>query len=245
MFESGQKQLLMKEEVAYGNTLLEFTIRHSARKTMAIEVHPDQTIRVVAPLNSSLEDIKERVLKKGKWIVKQQSFFEQFLPRTPEREFISGESHFYLGRKYLLKLRKSTKHQVKLKGRELIVYLSDATNKEMVKRLLGRWYYNHAKKRFDQSINDSVKKFNKYKLSEVPPLIVKRMNKRWGSCTLDRKIILNPEIIKTPSKCIEYVVTHELCHLIHPNHSKEFYQLQTEIMPDWKKWKLRLEKTLI
>lgn len=235
----------MDSEVAYGNTNIAFSVTRSSRKTLAIEVHPDLSIRVIAPVDVSLEDIKGRILNKAKWIKKQQTYFEQFLPRAPEREYVSGETHFYLGRRYLLKLRKSKKQEVKLKGGDLIVFLEDATNKELIKKLLGNWYYGHAKRKFYQCIKESVLKFKNYKIDEQPPLVVKRMSKRWGSCTPNGRIILNPEIIKTPTKCVEYVVIHELCHLIHPNHGKEFYDLQTEIMPDWEKWKLRLEKTLI
>ena len=235
----------MQAEVAYGNTLLSFSIDRSNRKSLAIEVHPDLSIKVIAPISADLEDIKEKVLKKAKWITKQQSFFEQFLPRTPKREYISGESHYYLGRKYMLKIRSSENNQVKLKGGELIVFSTDREDKLQTKRLLSEWYYKHAKKRFNECINDSVSKFSQFDIPENPPLVIKRMSKRWGSCTPKGRIILNPEVIKTPMKCVEYVVIHELCHLIHPNHSKEFYDLQTEIMPDWEKWKLKLEKTLV
>ncbi len=244
MPESGQKQLLMLDEVLYGTTPLEFTIARSVRKTLAIEVHPDTSIHVIAPVKSSIEAIREKVLKRGSWIVKQQLYFEQFLPRTPEREYVSGESHFYLGRKYLLKIRKATNQEVKLKGGELLVYIPDTENKTSIKRQLGGWYHNHAQKRFNLCLKASLKKFLKYELPE-PPMLIKRMNKRWGSCTPNGVIILNPEIIKAPSKCIEYVITHELCHLIHPNHSRGFYTLQSEMMPEWERWKLRLEKVLV
>lgn len=234
----------MLDEVLYGTTALEFTIARSVRKTLAIEVHPDTSIHVIAPVKSSIEAIREKVLKRGSWIVKQQYYFEQFLPRTPEREYVSGESHFYLGRKYLLKIRKAAKREVKLRGGELLVYVSDTTNKPSIKRQLGSWYYSHAQKRFNLCLKASLQKFQKYELQE-PLLLIKRMNKRWGSCTPNGRIILNPEIIKAPSKCIEYVITHELCHLIHPNHSRNFYALQSEMMPGWERWKLKLEKVMI
>ncbi|ELR72579.1 Putative metal-dependent hydrolase [Fulvivirga imtechensis AK7] len=234
----------MQEQISYGNTLLEFSVSRSARKTLAIEVHPDQSVQVIAPPSADLEDIKQKVLKRGSWIVKQQLYFEQFLPRTPEREYVSGESHLYLGRKYLLKVRQSVDKDVKLRGGELQVFVPQPENNDMVRRQLADWYYQHARRRFSESIRDSLKKFDKYQLSE-PPLIIKRMAKRWGSCTPNGNIILNPEIIKAPSKCIEYVVIHELCHLIHQNHSRQFYHLQSEIMPGWEKWKERLERTLI
>ena len=70
------------------------------------------------------------------------------------------------------------------------------------------------------------------------------MKNRWGSCTASGKIIINPEIIKAPSKCIDYVITHEICHLVNPNHSKEFFALLDEKMPDWNRWKMKLELQL-
>jgi len=234
----------MQSAITYGNTLLDFSIQWSKRKSLAIEVHPDLSIKVIAPMDAELPAIQEKVLKRAGWIIKQQHFFEQFLPRTPAREYVSGESHFYLGKKYVLKVKASDQNMVKLKGGELMVFANEKADKQMVKRLLNDWYYKHAKRKFNACIVESVKKFSNYGIAQDPPLVVKRMNKRWGSCTPKGRIILNPEVIKTPSKCIEYVVIHELCHLIHPNHSKAFYELQSEIMPDWEKWKLRLEKAL-
>ncbi|MEQ8906414.1 SprT family zinc-dependent metalloprotease [Ekhidna sp.] len=231
------------EQVEYGNTQLEFELDRSGRKSLAIEVHPDLSIYVKAPIDSSLDDIKERVIKKGKWIAKQKIYFEQFLPRTPEREYVSGETHLYLGKRYVLKLRKSDRKSVKLKGGQLIV-TGPKQDPLSIKSELSSWYYTKAKTRFRESIISNVIKFKKFG-TEQPPLVVKRMSKRWGSCTPNGRIVLNPEIIKTPGRCIDYVVIHELCHLIHPNHSKDFYDIQTEMMPDWERWKLKLEKTLI
>lgn len=79
----------------------------------------------------------------------------------------------------------------------------------------------------------------------IPPLSIQRLKNRWGSCTPKGRIILNPEIIKAPSRCIDYVVIHELCHLVHHNHGKQFYQIQSKIMPDWERWKERLEKVMV
>jgi len=77
---------------------------------------------------------------------------------------------------------------------------------------------------------------------ESPSWEIKRMAKRWGSCTPKGKILLNPELIKAPGRCIEYVIVHELCHLVYHSHNKDFYNLQKQIMPNWEKWKKRLEK---
>jgi predicted metal-dependent hydrolase len=206
-------------------------------------VHPDLSIKVIAPEDAAVSAIGERVLKRAQWIRKQQRYFEQFLPRTPEREYVSGESHYYLGRKYLLRVRKAPERSVKLMGSELVVRTDNPGNRKHVKNILADWYYTHALRKFDEAVTEGLAHFKAYKI-EKPQIVIRRMPRRWGSCTPNGRIILNPEIIKAPSRCIDYVVMHELCHMVHHNHSQAFYKLQNEVMPDWEKWKIRLEKGL-
>lgn len=107
------------------------------------------------------------------------------------------------------------------------VLAKDPIDTSSVKLLLAGWYYKHAKARFQQSLADALSKFKSYQL-EMPPMVIRRMPKRWGSCTPGGKIILNPEIIKAPGRCIDYVVTHELCHLVYPNHGRAFQGIAEE-----------------
>src|SRR5690554_3982393 len=100
MLKSCKKQLLM-DSVQYGSKTINFKITRTTRKTLAIEVHPDSSVQLIAPENSTLEELKGRVMHRGKWIVKQQAYFETFLPATPIREYVSGETHYYLGRRYM------------------------------------------------------------------------------------------------------------------------------------------------
>jgi predicted metal-dependent hydrolase len=139
-------------------------------------------------------------------------------------------------------VRKSSAPSVKLKGTELTVRTKDPNDTGLVKQILTDWYYHHALQQFEVSITASLKRFKTHNL-ERPQLVIRRMSRRWGSCCMsNRKILLNPEIIKAPSMCIDYVVIHELCHMIHHNHSRAFYRLQNAIMPDWQRWKLRLDR---
>lgn len=230
------------DSVQYGSKTIDFKIKRAVRKTLAIEVHPDSSVQLIAPENSTVEELKNKVLHRGKWIVKQQAYFETFLPATPKREYVSGESHYYLGRRYMLKVKQGDDNSVKLKAGEIIVTLKHSEH-EKVKEVLAAWYYTHAKRKFESVMALAVEKFSAEKI-ENQPIVIKRMNRRWGSCTPEGKIILNPELIKANAKCIEYVITHELCHLIIASHNKEFYKLLSEKMPDWEKWKMKLEKLL-
>jgi predicted metal-dependent hydrolase len=237
-----QKQLLM-HRVKYGTTNIFFEIQRANRKTLAIEVHPDSSVHIIAPKASSYIEIEKKVIKRANWIVKQQQYFEQFLPRTPKREYLSGETHYYLGKSYVLKVKIGDINQVKLKAGQLQVTCKGSYTSEKVKNLLATWYYKHAEKKFQSIAEESFAKFKEYDFKK-PKLEIRRMKNRWGSCNTKNKITINPELIKAPSKCIEYVMIHEMCHFVVKNHNKAFYNTLSSIMPSWKKWKMRLELNL-
>ncbi|MCH8535974.1 MAG: M48 family metallopeptidase [Flavobacteriaceae bacterium] len=230
-------------KLKYGTTDIFFEVQRVKRKTLAIEVHPDSSVHIIAPEQSSDFEIEKKVLKRAHWIVKQQEYFEQFLPRTPKREYVSGETHCYLGKSYLLKVKIGEANQVKLKSGQLQVICKENSAPEKVKNLLANWYYNHAEKKFQSLAKDVFEKFKEYDFKE-PKLEIRRMKKRWGSCNTVDKIIINPELIKASSKCIEYVLVHEMCHFVVKNHNKAFYTTLSSIMPNWQKWKMRLEQKL-
>jgi predicted metal-dependent hydrolase len=227
------------ESVQYGTQTIEFNLKRVDRKTLGIEVHPDQSVWAISPLKSDLEDIKNKIIKRGNWIVKQRIYFDQFLPRNPAREYVSGETHYYLGKRYLLKVRPGERNEVKLKNGQFIIF-SKSTSSHDVKRIFSAWYYNHAKNKFDSILKES---FNRFKSNNIdfPELEIRRMKNRWGSCTPEGKVILNPELIKASRASIEYVVIHELCHLIESNHGKNFYDLLSDKLPGWKLIKHKLE----
>lgn len=229
-------------QVKYGTKTIDFNISRTNRKTLAIEVHPDSTVQLVAPENALISDIKEKVITRGRWILKQQYYFEQFLPHTPIREYISGETHYYLGKRYILKVINDNYKSVKLKGGQLHITSPDTSNHK-VKALMASWYYEHAKQKFKSILDEAILKFKKEDVV-LKRMDIKRMKNRWGSCTCQGVVTLNPELVKAPSKCIEYVILHELCHLVIPNHKKEFYDLLEQKMPNWKKWKKHLEMEL-
>ena len=109
--------------------------------------------------------------------------------------------------------------------------------------LLSGWYLQKAKTKFPFIAQPIIGKFKKHKV-EPSSIVLREKPTRWGSCTARGKIILNPELIKAPKGCIEYVIIHELCHLIYHDHTQKFMDLQTKEMPNWEKWKAKLEKLL-
>lgn len=237
----------MTESIQFGSKQIDFQLEYSDRKSLGITVTPDLEVLVKAPSGTSLEKIKEKLTKKAPWIIRQQSFFLYFHPKTPERKFVGGESHLYLGRQYRLKVISDElnvkSEEVKLKGQFIEVC---TLNKIKVKELVEEWYRNKAKEKLNQIANPLFGKFAlKHNLTFITyRLSLRSMPTRWGSCTPKGKIILNPELIKAPKGCIEYVIIHELCHLVHHDHTQKFIDLQTKEMPDWEKWKMKLEKLL-
>jgi predicted metal-dependent hydrolase len=111
----------MNTSIQFGSKKIEFLVEYSNRKTLGITVTPDLDVLVKAPVESSLDKIKEKLLKKAPWIIKQQSFFLSFQPKTPPRRYVGGETHLYLGRQYLLKIESGKMDSVKLKGKYLEV----------------------------------------------------------------------------------------------------------------------------
>ena len=230
----------MNSSIQFGSKKIVFEIQFSERKTLGITVTPEMEIFVKAPTNTPLELISDRVKKKAPWILKQQYYFLGFFPKTPKRNYISGETHLYLGRQYLLKVTRSTKQEVKYKGRIIEIVTTEKSNTET---LLKGWYKEKAKQKFAEIAEPLIERFKKYNV--IPKgIYIQEMSRRWGSCTPKGKIILNTELIKAPKACIEYVIIHELCHLVHHDHTQKFIDLQTREMPDWEKWKDKLEKLL-
>ena len=231
---------MTQHSIEFGSATIDFKLTFSERKTLGIKVDPDMDVFVTAPVNTDLKIILEKVKKRAPWILKQQYYFLGFFPKTPKRKYLSGETHLYLGRQYQLQVTLEKKAEVKYKGRVIQVCTPD---KSKVEFLLKDWYKEKAKLKFAEIAEPIIQRFKKYQV-EPTGIYLLEMSKRWGSCTPKGKIILNPELIKAPRACIEYVITHELCHLIHHDHTQKFINLQTKEMPDWEKWKDKLENLL-
>ncbi len=229
--------------VNFGSRDIRFKLQYSARKTLGISVLPDLSVIVTAPNESDFGKVKELIKKRAAWILKQQAKFSEYLPGQPERKYVSGETHLYLGRQYRLKLIDGRPETVKLKGRYIHITTMEKGkgNKEKVKSLLDNWYQARAEKYFQQKLEKAFEKFRRYKI-ELPPIRLRRMPKRWGTCSAKGIIHLNPDLIKFPSSCVEYVIVHELCHLIEASHNRNFYQLLQRVMPNWEGRKFRLEQ---
>ena len=228
----------------YGKEHIAFEVVYTKRKTMEIAVHPDTIVIVKAPIGTAADKIAARLAKRARWIRKQLNFFQQFVPRTPPRRYVGGETHLYLGRQYRLKIRNGNEGNVKLKGAYFQISTPDPKNKENVKGLIDQWYKAHALRIFTQRLEICFKKAKSLKVP-LPNIQLRKMSKRWGSCSKAGNILLNTELIRAPLYSIDYVIMHELCHLKIHTHDNGYYKLLSKHMPDWERRKERLEKAVI
>ncbi|HZG52988.1 MAG TPA: SprT family zinc-dependent metalloprotease [Pyrinomonadaceae bacterium] len=230
--------------VRYGAETIHFGLRHTNRKSLAISVLPDLSVAVTAPHDSPLELIRKKVKKRAPWILKQQDYFKGYLPKQPPRRYVSGETHLYLGKQYRLKVFESDVEAVKLRGGYIHVGVNDRSDTGRISSLLDGWLLSHARAQFERRLKACWERLRKQGIP-YPKLRLRQMQKRWGTCTREGVIYLTPNLVKTPGSCIDYVITHELCHLKHSHHGKAFYDMLRRVLPDWEQRKTRLEKVNI
>ena len=232
---------ITRDHIQYGATIIDYDIDFAQRKTLSICVNPDSSVCLRAPIDATLEQIQQKVHKRASWILKQKRFFESFGTSTTKRQYISGESHLYLGRQYMLRVKESNVNAVHYQNNIIEI---ECRHKKDAGILLQTWYRQRANIKFQEYAQPIIEQFSVYGV-KPQSLSIKKMDKRWGYCTIDGHITLNPRLICAPRCCIEYVITHELCHLIYRSHNKEFYALLTKEMPHWEKWKNKLERILM
>lgn len=235
--------MTLSGSVSYGSATIDYRVVFAKRRTLAISVLPTGEVEVTAPVETAMELIEEKVRLRSRWILRQKDYFGQFHPRTLPRQFLSGETHLYLGRRYRLKVEDAEEAAVRLSRGVIWVRDVGAPSRERVEELLVQWYRKKASVLFHDIFEAQWSQFGP-KLSK-PKLQVKSMRTRWGSLSKGGILTLNPDLIRAPKECIEYVVCHELCHLHHHDHGLGFHKLLTRRMPDWARRKERLETVMV
>jgi len=206
-------------------------------KNITLKVKPTCEVIIVVPQFTTDNHIEYILKKREDWIAKKLAFYrENYKPQ--KKEYVSGENVKYLGKNYRLKIIQSEDESVKLQRGYIQIFIKDKEDLERKKRLLNEWYHIKAENYFKKIIA----KYSKLLDVSVQKVRIRQMKTRWGSCNSVKSYInLNIELIFKPLNAIEYVILHELAHLIHPNHSREFYNYLSTYMPDWKKRKEKLE----
>jgi predicted metal-dependent hydrolase len=210
------------------------------RKTLGISIHPDGQIELQAPSNATVEALREKVAKRLAWITATRRGFSAMNRNRLPLRYESGATHRYLGKQYRLKVYEGRPSGVRLKGGFLHVWVPSKSPK-LVAMTLDQWIRERARVQFTRRLSI----WNDWCLDRglpLPELRLMKMPKRWGSAHSNGRIYLNPSLVKAPSRCIDYVLAHEVCHLRYPSHSRHFFSLLGELVPDWPALKLRLEQ---
>lgn len=260
IFYYGQDKIdyeIVRKEVTYKATTGKskadtLTTEKSKPRKVVIKVHPDQRVVATAPIDATNEIIHDAMMKRARWIWQNLQDFAKQKDHVLPKRYVSGETQFYLGRRYVLKVIADAKTSdkinstVKLSRGKLHVELSqndselDAEKRAvLVKSLIDKWY----KDKFTSVSRERLEALI-HKASWVennPSLKLMTMKKQWGSCSNKGNLILNPHLVKAPKECIDYVILHELCHIAEHNHSEHFWRLLTQVMPNWKEVKARLD----
>ncbi len=216
-------------------------LQRTGRRTLAIHVLPDGSLELTAPQDATADAILAKVVKRSRWIATQRRNFREMNVQPAPRRYVSGATHRYLGRQYRLKISHGATASVRLKAAYFEIVTPDE-EAEAIKELLAKWFRERAKDQFSRRM-ESWKPWCKKHHLPKPVLQIRRMPKRWGSAGTAGRIALNPELVHAPTRCIDYVIVHEICHLRHPNHDRAFYRLLSALLPDWEKLKRRLEQT--
>ena len=212
---------------------------------MALYVHPDKRVEIRMPLLFSVDEIEPFLIKHSRWLFNRLDLPEK-KPIEPKK-FVSGELHYFLGKQYPLEVVASDKNSVVFDNEKIVIRqrVNKSTSQQVnlsvsVSDLLDRWYLEQTKRVFREISIPLVESMKKYNVAPKS-FAIKKIKTRWGSCSSKGNINLNLHLIKLPEQCIKEVILHELCHLVHFNHSKDFYALMTAEMPDWKVWKKEIK----
>jgi predicted metal-dependent hydrolase len=235
---------LKQRQVPFGRSVIDYRIERSTRReTVTIAVDRGAGVVLKAPDNARMSRLDDIVRTKAPWILQRLVEFREFGPGPTPKEFVAGEGYSYLGRSYRLKIRLSsntTKPFAFLHGAFLSVVLprgDTADHRDAnVKRAVVAWYRRQADRRLPERVEVYASR-----AGVCPPsVLVREQEKRWGSCNSKGELRFNWRVMMAPMSLVDYVVAHEVCHLVVHDHSTRFWKLLRTILPDYEERRARL-----
>jgi len=236
--------MAQERTVLYENNEIHYLLERKPVKNLNLRIHKDCKVYVSANPDISVERVDDFVVSKGNYIRSAQRKFREMAQYTPQpKQYVSGETFYLLGRGVRLKVEKNVRDTIFSDGIYLCLCVKDPDAFAKKQRMVTRYLDEQCRTIFSEIISEIYPVFQKYGVP-MPALRIRNMETRWGSCSVKKRIVtLNKRLLETPRNCIEYVVMHEFCHFIHPNHSKQFYAFLSMLMPDWKQRKEILDKS--
>ncbi len=227
----------MRLSYEFGTQVIEFEVIYRDKKNLTIEVEAPNIITVIAPMGTTEETVLSMVKKKSVWIVQKLFEIREVEYRKREKQYVNGESFIYLGRNYSLQIElkmELDRAYTKLVRGKFCVY-TPTKDEKTIKKALEDWFKEKAK----EKISERVAYYQSYFDEKPKGIKIKEQQKRWGSCTTKKELLFNWKCIMAPSPVLDYIVVHEMAHMVHMNHSQEFWHLVKKVLPDYvqrKEW---------
>lgn len=234
---------ITKRSIIAENQEIYYQLERKRVKNLNLRIRKDGSVFVSANETVSCEEIDLFIQSKASYILKAINHFNEMAQYKPHpKQYVSGETFCIQGRGLRLHVSQAKKDAISSDGVYIFLEVKDINDIDKKRRIVTRFLDQECKVVFGEVIEALYPLVKKYGVEE-PTLRIRDMETQWGSCLTKKKIItLNKRLLEAPRNCIEYVVMHELCHLVYPNHSKQFYSFLTMLMPDWKDRKNYLDK---
>ena len=223
---------------------ISYVLERKQVKNLNLRIRKDGSVFVSANDAVSFDEVDEFVCNKASYILDAVKRFNEIALHKPQpKKYVSGETFYLQGRALRLQVSQAAKDSISSDGVCIYLKAKDVNDFEKKRRMVNRFLDSQCKTIFGEVMDELYPLFKKYGI-EKPALRIRDMETRWGSCLAKKGIVtLNKRLLEAPRNCIEYVMMHELCHFMHPNHSKYFYAFLSMLMPDWKERKQFLDKT--
>ena len=220
-------------EIQYKDQIIKFNIEYKKRKKMKIQIDQGRRITVLVPKGTEEKYVIELVKLRASLILEKLKSMEKKTKDIVENKYEDGDKLLYLGKYYVMNIirdNNTEKNMINFNNEEFTIKLKDY-DKDMVKKLIKRFYKKQCKK----VILKRIKHYDSYFNKKIKNIEIIESKNKWGSCNLNGKLDFNWRLIMAPIEIIDYVVVHEMCHLAHMNHLKSFWRLLGKIIPDYKK----------
>jgi len=235
---SKNNEIIEMQTIDLGNITVDVELKDI--KNIHLSVYPPAgKVRIASPLRFDMETIRMYAISKLSWIRKQQEKI-QGQQRETQREYTSRESHYYLGKRYLLKVVKTeTRQHVEIKHSNIVLHIHADTTAEQKQTILQEWYREQLK----DIVPKYISKWEETMQVKVAEFGIKKMKTKWGTCNReDSRIWINLELAKKPLECLEYIVVHEMVHLLERNHNNNFVAYMDKFLPQWRHLKEELNR---
>ena len=229
----------------HGRTM-DYRVVTSKRKSVTIHLSGSGGVLVKCPINYPHSQIERFLLQKSSWVFEKQRYYENLSPAEKPPTFTDGSPHMILGETYTLSITAGIRTYAQINHQTQTINVETAPNitDKQIKNAVLNLYQRTAEQVFPERLQACFAPFENRGHSH-PPLTIKPFKGRWGSMSVDKKMMLNTWLIRAPINSIDYVIIHELCHMEHMNHSQNFYALQNTMCPQWKTHKSTLDKIQI